>query len=92
LDLHAALAEVMHFSAAGEAIDRFLRDLEDTEVLAADGSSAELLHAALSQLVAVSRIEVHVLHVKVSAQKKCSNIVVVQRSSTADQRVLSTKC
>jgi hypothetical protein len=29
------------------------RDLEDTQVLATDGSSAELLHAALAQLIAV---------------------------------------
>jgi hypothetical protein len=53
LELHAALSEVMYLSAAGEAIDHFLRDLQDTQVLATDGSSAELLHAALAQLIAV---------------------------------------
>jgi hypothetical protein len=53
LELHAALSEVMHLSAAGEAIDHFLRDLEDTQVLATDGSSAELLHAPLARLIVV---------------------------------------
>ncbi len=39
LGLHAAIAEVLHLTGAGEAIDRVLRDREEIHVLAQDGST-----------------------------------------------------
>jgi len=53
LGLHAACARVAHMSGAAEAFDEVERDLEDTTVLAVDGSDAHLLdhllipHAAI---------------------------------------------
>ncbi|KAH7905907.1 hypothetical protein BJ138DRAFT_1017041 [Hygrophoropsis aurantiaca] len=47
LRLHAAAARVAHLSGAGEYINKILRDVEETRVLSTDGSSAELLAAAL---------------------------------------------
>lgn len=55
LRLHAACAQVAHLSGAGECIDQVLRDLEDTKVLARDGTSAEVLSVALSAV----RVAVH---------------------------------
>ena len=48
LDLHAACCRVAHLSGAGQCIDDILRDMEDTQVLSQDGSSAEVLKYALS--------------------------------------------
>jgi hypothetical protein len=45
--VHAACARVANLSGAGEYIDRILRDIEDTQVLATNGSSAEVLSYAL---------------------------------------------
>ncbi|KAJ8588954.1 hypothetical protein M405DRAFT_792280 [Rhizopogon salebrosus TDB-379] len=47
LRVHAACARVAHLSGAGECIDRVIRDLQYTDVLATDGSSAEMLDFAL---------------------------------------------
>jgi hypothetical protein len=46
--LHAACARVAHMSGAAEYLDRFERDVEETTVLASDGSSAHLLHGLLN--------------------------------------------
>jgi len=43
LALHAACARVVRMSGAAEAIDELERDVEETRVLAFDGSSARLL-------------------------------------------------
>ena len=50
LDLLAACCRVANISGAGECIDKILRDMEDTQVtvLSQNGSSAEILHYALS--------------------------------------------
>jgi len=53
LGLHAACARVAHMSGAAEAIDKVERDLEDTTVLAKDGSSAHLLEYRLAPLEAI---------------------------------------
>jgi len=47
LRVHAACARVAHLSGAGECIDRVIRDMQYTDVLAPDGSSAEVLDFAL---------------------------------------------
>jgi hypothetical protein len=46
--LHAACARVARMSGAAEYLDRFERDVEETTVLASDGSSAHLLHGLLN--------------------------------------------
>ena len=51
--LHAACARVAHMSGAAEAFDKVERDLEDTLVLAVDGSSAHLLDHLLTPLGAI---------------------------------------
>ncbi|KAF5359880.1 hypothetical protein D9756_003612 [Leucocoprinus leucothites] len=48
--IRAACARVANLSGAAEQAKRILRDLEDTTVLADDGSSAELLSSRLSML------------------------------------------
>ena len=48
--LHASVARVVHASGRAESIDRFWRDLEDGQVLAADGST-DTLALALSMYV-----------------------------------------
>ncbi|KAF5359881.1 hypothetical protein D9756_003613 [Leucocoprinus leucothites] len=48
--IRAACARVANLSGAAEQADRILRDLEDTTVLADDGSLAELLSSRLSAL------------------------------------------
>ena len=50
LALHALCYEVTWMSGAGEQLDEIQRDLEETRVLAKDGSTAHLLSAALSPL------------------------------------------
>ncbi|EKM57142.1 uncharacterized protein PHACADRAFT_91812, partial [Phanerochaete carnosa HHB-10118-sp] len=47
LKLHAACARVYHLSGAAEYIESFQREIEDTMVLADNGSSAEMLAFAL---------------------------------------------
>jgi len=56
LCIHAACAQVAHLSGAGEHIDSIFRDVEDTRVLANNGSSAEALCYALTY---GSKIEVY---------------------------------
>ncbi|KAJ7613978.1 hypothetical protein FB45DRAFT_1008778 [Roridomyces roridus] len=51
LALHAVCVRVAHMSGAAEALDKFDRDVEETSVLAEDGSSAHLLNMILSPLV-----------------------------------------
>ena len=48
LHIHASLAQVLHASGAGEAIDQILREWEQYRVLSQDGRDAELLSARLS--------------------------------------------
>jgi hypothetical protein len=48
LCIHASLAQVLHASGAGEAIDKILREWEQYRVLSRDGRDAELLSARLS--------------------------------------------
>jgi len=50
LSLHAVCARVAHMSGAAEAFDKVERDLEDTRVLALDGSSAYLIDHLLTPL------------------------------------------
>jgi hypothetical protein len=40
LRLHAAVAGIMHMCGAAEYIETYLRDLQDTRVLATDGGSS----------------------------------------------------
>jgi hypothetical protein len=51
LVIHSSIAELLHFTGAGQVIDRYLQDFEDTQVLSEDGSSVDILSMALSQLV-----------------------------------------
>lgn len=51
LALHAVCARVAHMSGAAEAFDKLDRDVEDTRVLALDGSSAHLLDYVLTPYV-----------------------------------------
>ena len=53
LALHAACARVAHMSGAAQFFDQVDRDVEETEVLAFDGSSAHLLSHLLSPFGAV---------------------------------------
>ncbi|RXW12255.1 hypothetical protein EST38_g13597 [Candolleomyces aberdarensis] len=52
LALHAACAKVAHLSGAAEYIETILRDAEEIPVLAADGSSGEVLTHLLRHVVA----------------------------------------
>jgi hypothetical protein len=47
LRLHAACAQVANLSGAGEYIDQVFREMEETRMLAHDGTSAEALSTAL---------------------------------------------
>ncbi|OCH88615.1 hypothetical protein OBBRIDRAFT_795086 [Obba rivulosa] len=47
LALHASCAQVFHLSGAAEYVEKVLRDIEETKVLASNGGSAYLLHNAL---------------------------------------------
>jgi hypothetical protein len=51
LAIHAACAKVAHLSGAGECIDKFYRDLEDSQTLDPDGGSADMLEHAISGLL-----------------------------------------
>lgn len=53
LALHAACARVAHMSGAAEAFDELERDVEDTRVLASDGSSARLLDHLITPFAAI---------------------------------------
>ena len=50
LRLHATAAQVAHLSGAGECVDRILRDLADTQVMADCTRFATILAGALSTL------------------------------------------
>lgn len=54
LRMHATCAKVAHLSGAAEYIDVIFRDMEDTRVLATNGSSAELLSYALRSNVGLA--------------------------------------
>ena len=54
LALHAACAKVAFMSGAAEHIDMVMRDMEDIKVLAADGSSANVLALALQLCAATA--------------------------------------
>ena len=56
LGLHAACSRVAHMSGAAEAFDDVERDVEDTRVLAFNGSSAHLLDHLLTPFVAISGV------------------------------------
>ena len=53
LALHAACARVAHMCGATEAMDELQRDVEDTRVLAFDGSSARLLDHLMSPFASI---------------------------------------
>jgi hypothetical protein len=40
LVIHSSIAELLHLTGAGQVIDRYLQDFENTQVLSEDGSSA----------------------------------------------------
>ena len=50
LALHALCCEVAHMSGAAEWLDEIQEGIEETRVLAKDGSTAQLLSVALSAL------------------------------------------
>ncbi|KAG9038913.1 hypothetical protein FRB95_013591 [Tulasnella sp. JGI-2019a] len=50
LRLHTACAKVANLSGASEYVDRTSRDLEEMEVLASDGTSADTLGFALARI------------------------------------------
>jgi hypothetical protein len=45
--LHAAACRVAHLSGAGEYLEMVFRKMEETRVLASDGSSVDVLSYAL---------------------------------------------
>jgi hypothetical protein len=51
LVIHSSISEVLHLTGAGQVIDRYLQDFENTKVLSEDGSSVDILSMALSQLI-----------------------------------------
>ena len=54
LRLHAAVCRIAHMSGAAGYMDLFDRELENTRVLAYDGSSAELLASQLHRALLVA--------------------------------------
>ena len=54
LALHATCARVAHLSGAAEFLDQLAFDIEETQVLLEDGSSAELLDAMLGPFTSFS--------------------------------------
>lgn len=50
----AACAKVVYFSGAGEYSNFIYRDMDSTRALASNGSSADLLGAALTRAILVS--------------------------------------
>jgi len=53
LALHATCARVAHMSGAAEFFDQLQRDVEETNVLAFDGSSAGLLSNLISPFAVI---------------------------------------
>lgn len=51
LALHALCCEASWLSGAGQYLEKIDEEIENTQVLANDGSSAQLLSSALSRLV-----------------------------------------
>ncbi|KAJ6597188.1 hypothetical protein DFH09DRAFT_904366 [Mycena vulgaris] len=56
LAIRAACSRVAHMSGAAEQIDQILRDLEDTAVMASDGSTADLLMSMMLQTSNMVRV------------------------------------
>ena len=56
LALHATCACVAHMSGAAEFFDQVEREVEETRVLASDGSSATLLNHLLSPLSVIPAV------------------------------------
>ena len=56
LALHAACARAVRMSGAAEVIDEFERDVEETRVLASDGSSARLLDHLITPFARIPEI------------------------------------
>ena len=56
LGLHAACARVAHMSGAAEVIDELERDVEETRVLAFDGSSARLLDHLMTPFATIPEV------------------------------------
>ena len=52
LGVHAAIAEVLHMTGAGEAIDRILRDVERISYLDESGADSGLLEDRLHLIMA----------------------------------------
>ena len=52
LAIHAACANVTHLSGAGKCIEKFYEDMEASQTLATDGSSASMLEHAIFELQA----------------------------------------
>ena len=52
LRIHAHCCRIAHMSGAAEYLDIIYRDMEELKVLAADGTSADVLDIAISGLVA----------------------------------------
>jgi hypothetical protein len=57
LALHAACAKVAHLSGAGAYIDEFDREMEDINVLAGDGRSADVLSHAIMRSMSMAHVE-----------------------------------
>jgi hypothetical protein len=51
LAIRAAFSRVAHMAGAAEQVDQILRDLEETPVMAEDGSTMDLLTSRLLQVV-----------------------------------------
>jgi len=56
LSLHAACARVAHTFGVAEAFDELERDVEETRVLAFDGSSAHLFGHLMTPFTAISGV------------------------------------
>jgi hypothetical protein len=56
LRLHAACAKIAHMSGMGELMDHWENELEETGVLASDGSSMPLLSSRLTALCAPGQL------------------------------------
>jgi hypothetical protein len=56
LALHCAICKVLWACGRGEELEEFMRDIDDTTVLAEDGSSAKLFEFAIQRsLTAINR-------------------------------------
>ena len=52
LQIHAAVAEVLHMIGAADAVESILRDLDNIQVLSEDGADAQLLSHKLQLITA----------------------------------------